>query len=70
MLTTTETQAAMYLYTCVSTQMTLDGTTMLASGSASVFVTVKGQYNILLYDSIKIKGFFHTLYHVMHVQSV
>ena len=25
---------------------------------------------ILLYDSIKIKGFFHTLYHVMHVQSV
>ena len=24
--------------------------------------------DLLLYDSIKIKGFFNTLYHVMHVQ--
>ena len=42
MLVTSETQAASYLYTCASTQMTLDNTTLLASGSAGVSVTVKG----------------------------
>ena len=44
MLTTSETQVVTYVYTCMSTQLSLDGTTILASGSANATVNVKGMH--------------------------
>ena len=58
MLTTSETQASTYVYTCMSTQLSLDNTTLLASGSASVSVTFKGM-QIITRDIMKMCTFYN-----------